>query len=378
MVRHLYIHIPFCVAKCDYCDFYSIPVGGFGTDESWKYVNALLKEMDLRRDIAGNLRTVYLGGGTPTLLSVEQVGAILSGVREIYSILPGAEITIEANPGTVSERQMAALRETGANRISIGMQSLSGRELCILGRRHTAEDSFAAVSAARKAGFDNISVDLIYGIPGQHMDIWNNTMSRALEMFPEHLSAYELTPEESTVLHANLARGVYALPDEALVIEMYYAALEKMKAHGYLHYEISNFAKPGYESVHNLNYWDRGKYLGVGAGAHSFFKDIRRGNIRDLALYMESVNSSVIPEDEEIAVTDQDEFNEIIFLGLRKTEGIDIRLIPDQERLMKNKALDALSRQGLIEIEDCRLRLTVKGLVMSTEVMVQILSGLEG
>ncbi len=374
MVHYLYIHIPFCIAKCDYCDFYSIPLGGSGADESSKYVYALLKEMDLRRDIAGNLRTVYLGGGTPTLLSAEQVGAILSGVREIFSIAPGAEITIEANPGTVSESQLAALRETGINRVSIGMQSLSGRELCTLGRSHTAEDSFEAVSAARKAGFDNISLDLIYGIPGQNMDIWKNTMSRALELLPEHVSAYELTPEESTLLHAKLARGVYALPDESVVIEMYYAAIEKMKAHGYRHYEISNFAKRGYESVHNLNYWDRGEYLGVGAGAHSFFKGKRTGSIPDLARYMESINSSVMPVDEEIAVTEQDEFNEMIFLGLRKTEGIDMRLIPDKEWLLRNKAVDALRRHGLIEIEDRYLRLTGKGLVMSTEVMVQILS----
>ena len=374
MVHYLYIHIPFCIAKCDYCDFYSIPVGRCGSYDPSKYVNALLKEMDLRRDIAGDLRTVYLGGGTPTLLSVEQVTAIISGAREIFSIDSGAEITIEANPGTVSDRQLAALRETGINRVSIGMQSLSGRELCTLGRSHTVEDSFAAVNAARKAGFANISLDLIYGIPGQHMEIWINTMSRALELFPAHVSAYELTPEESTLLHDRLARGVYALPDESLVIEMYYAAIEKMKAHGYLHYEISNFAKRGYESVHNLNYWDRGEYLGVGAGAHSFFKGKRTGNITDIDRYIESINSLVPPVDEEIAVTEQDEFSEMIFLGLRKTEGIDMRLMPDKKWLLKNKALDALRRHGLIEIEDRYLRLTVKGLVMSTEVMVQILS----
>jgi len=374
VVHYLYIHIPFCITKCDYCDFYSIPVGRSGADGSWKYVYALLKEMDLRRDIAGNLRTVYLGGGTPTLFSVEQVAAILSGVREIFSIASGAEITIEANPGTVSERQLAALRETGINRVSIGMQSLSGRELCTLGRSHTAEDSFAAVSAARKAGFDNISLDLIYGIPDQNMYLWKNTISRAIELFPEHVSAYELTPEESTILHAKLARGVYALPEESLVIEMYYAAIEEMKAHGYFHYEISNFAKRGYESVHNLNYWDRGEYLGVGAGAHSFFKGKRKGNIPDLASYMESINNSVMPVSEEIAVTEQDEFTEMIFLGLRKTEGIDMSLIPDKEWLLKNKAVDTLRRHGLIEIEDRSLRLTGKGLVMSTEVMVQLLS----
>jgi len=374
MVHYLYIHIPFCIAKCDYCDFYSIPLGRSGADKSWKYVNALLKEMELRRDSAGNLRTVYLGGGTPTLLSSEQVAAILSGVREIFAIAAGAETTSEASPGTVSGRQLAALRETGINRVSIGVQSLSGRDLCTLGRSHTAEDSFAAVSAARSAGFENISLDLIYGIPGQNMDIWKYTMGRALELLPEHVSAYELTPEESTPLHNKLARGFYALPEEALVIEMYYAALEKMKAHGYLHYEISNFAKRGYESVHNLNYWDRGEYLGVGAGAHSFFKGMRTGNIPDLARYVELINSAVMPVGEEISLTEQDEFNEMIFLGLRKTAGIDTGRGPDKEWLLKNRAVDALRRHGLVEIEDRCLRLTVKGLVMSTEVMVQILS----
>ena len=373
-VHYLYIHIPFCIGKCDYCDFYSVPLGRSGADKSWKYVNALLKEMELRSDSAGNLRTVYLGGGTPTLLSPEQVAAVLSGVREIFSIASGAEITIEANPGTVSGRQLAALRETGINRVSIGMQSLSDGDLSTLGRSHTVGDSLAAVSAARRAGFENISIDLIYGIPGQNMDIWKNTMGRALALLPEHVSAYELTPEKSTPLYNKLARGVYELPEEALVIEMYYAALEKLKAHGYLQYEISNFAKRGYESVHNLNYWDRGEYLGVGAGAHSFFKGKRTGNIPDLARYIELINGKVMPVDEEITLTEQDEFNEMIFLGLRKTGGIDTGLGPDKEWLLKNKAVNALRRHGLIEIEDRCLRLTLKGLVMSTEVMVQILS----
>src|SRR5208283_2423577 len=331
MVNYLYIHIPFCIAKCYYCDFYSIPVARSGAGEIKKYAEALLDEMSLRRDIAGDLLTVYMGGGTPTLFSAAEVAAILSGAREIFSIVPGAEISIEANPGTITDRQLAALREAGINRISIGIQSLSGSELCTLGRSHNVEDALSAVKSARKAGFDNISLDLIYGIPGQNMDIWKNTISRALELFPEHVSAYELTPEESTLLHAKLARGVYALPDEAVIIEMYYAAIEKMKAHGYIHYEISNFAKRGHEAVHNLNYWDRGEYLGVGAGAHSFFKGKREGNIPDLARYMEAINSSVMPVDEETALTAQDEFNEMIFLGLRKTEGIDMRLIPDKE-----------------------------------------------
>ncbi len=374
MVNNLYIHIPFCIAKCDYCDFYSIPLGRSGHESANEYADALLKELGLKRDIAGHLRTVYLGGGTPTVLSAKQVAAILSGAREIFSIVPEAEITIEANPGTISERQLSVLREAGINRISIGMQSLSGRELCTLGRRHTAEDALAAVKAARNAGFDNISLDLIYGIPGQNMDVWQNTVSRALELLPEHVSAYELTPEENTLLHVRLTQGVYSLPDELLVIEMYYAALEMMKANGYLHYEISNFAKPGYQCVHNLNYWDRGEYLGIGAGAHSFFQGKRTGNIPDIDRYIKAINSAVIPVDEEMIITDEDAFGEMIFLGLRKTEGLDLRFLSASGRILKNKALEELIRQGLIEIKDHYLRLTARGLVLSTEVMVQILS----
>ncbi len=377
MVKYLYIHVPFCIAKCDYCDFYSVPIGSSGVDAIAEYVSSLLREMKLRESSAGNLRTVYLGGGTPTLLSAKQVMAILSNAKEIFSIASGAEITIEANPGTISEGQLAALRETGINRVSIGMQSFSDQELRTLGRSHSVEDAYTAIRGARKAGFDNISLDLIYGIPGQSIDIWQNTMSRALELSPEHVSAYELTPEESTLLHARLATGVYQLPDEVLVTEMYYAALEMMKEHGYVHYEISNFAKPGHECVHNLNYWDRGEYLGVGAGAHSFIKGRRTGNIRHLDSYMQLIKSAIMPVDEEIIIGEKDAFKEMIFLGLRKTEGTDIRLLPESERLLKSKAVADLMHHGLIESKDDYLRLTTKGLVLSTEVMVRILSEIE-
>lgn len=373
MVNYLYIHIPFCISKCDYCDFYSVPVENAGPDAPGEYVRSLLKEIKLREGSAGNLKTVYLGGGTPTLLSSNQVADILSGVREIFAIVPGAEITVEANPGTVSEAQLAAFRESGINRISIGMQSLADHELCVLGRRHNVEDAFAAVRAARSAGFDNISLDLIYGIPGQSMDAWENTVSSALDLCPEHMSAYELTPEESTLLHVKLVEGVYTLPDELLVTEMYYAVIEKMKKYGYLHYEISNFAQPEHECVHNLNYWDRGEYLGVGAGAHSYLEGKRTGNMRDLARYVQSIESGTIPVDEEVNIAEQDAFKEMIFLGLRKIEGIDLRLMPESGKLLTNKAVDDLMHHGLIEIKDHYLRLTAKGLVLSTEVMVRIL-----
>jgi oxygen-independent coproporphyrinogen-3 oxidase len=359
MVNYLYIHIPFCIAKCDYCDFYSVPLACSGSGDRKKYADALMDEMDLRRDVAGDLLTVYLGGGTPTLFPASEVAAILSGARDIFSVVPKAEITIEANPGTINSRQLDALREAGINRISIGVQSLSGKDLCTLGRSHNAEDALSAVKSARYAGFDNISLDLIYGIPGQNMDVWQDTMSAALELFPEHFSTYELTPEDNTLLHKRLADGFYKLPDEQLVIEMYYAAVSMMKSHGYLHYEISNFAKPGHECVHNLNYWNRGEYIGIGAGAHSFVNRRRTGNKRDIGSYIEAVKNAALPVDEEISVTEHDAFKEMIFLGLRKTQGINLDLMAQSERSLNKKAVDELICHGLIEI--------------STEVMVQLM-----
>jgi oxygen-independent coproporphyrinogen-3 oxidase len=375
MVTHLYIHIPFCISKCSYCDFYSVAAGHSGPGDSSEYVNLLLKEMGLRRNIARNLGTIYLGGGTPTLLPAAQTATILSAARETFSVASGAEITIEANPRTISEEKLADLRGAGINRISIGVQSFDDRELYTLGRSHRAEDAFSAVKSARTAGFDNISLDLIYGIPGQDLNGWRETVARALELSPDHVSTYELTPEKDTPLYRNLARGEYSLPDELLVTEMYYSAIEIMEAERYLHYEISNFAKPSYESVHNLNYWDRGEYLGLGAGAHSFFDGKRTGNIRDLTRYKEAVSCSLTASDEETFISADDEFNEMVFLGLRKTEGIDMRRAADTdiERLLKNRAMDELIKLGLIEIRDNYLRLTLKGLVLSSEIMAQIL-----
>lgn len=374
MVNYLYIHVPFCIAKCDYCDFYSIPVESSAAPDIKNYADALLAEMNLRRGVAADLLTVYLGGGTPTLFSAEEIAAVVSAAREIFSIAPEAEITIEANPGTVTARQLAALREAGINRISIGMQSLSGRELCTLGRSHDAEDALSAVKSARSAGFDNISLDLIYGIPGQDPSAWKDTVSRAIELLPEHISAYELTPEENTLFHARLAAAFYELPDEELVIEMYYAAVGMLKAHGYLHYEISNFAMPGYECLHNLNYWNRGEYLGLGAGAHSFVNGRRTGNKRDVGYYMEAVRSAQVLTDEEIIITEQEAFRENIFLGLRKTHGIDLELMAESGRLLNNRAVDELINSGHIEIENNYLRLTTKGLVLSTEIMLRLMT----
>lgn len=373
MVNYLYIHIPFCIAKCDYCDFYSVPIGISGKDRTDEYTDVLLREMAIKKDVAGELKAVYIGGGTPTLLSVYQTDMILSAVRDYFSPVPEAEVTSEANPGTVTEELLAGLRAAGITRVSIGMQSFSGAELCKLGRSHSVDEGLLSVKAARSAGFGNISLDLIYGIPGQVMEGWLDSLDRALELSPEHLSVYELTPEESTLLDKKIKQRIYELPDEGLVTDMYYAAREILISNGYIHYEISNYAKPGYECRHNLNYWNRGEYLGIGAGAHSYYQGKRTGNVRDLSRYIGSIRISDPAVEEEIIITEQQEFNETIFLGLRKTEGINLELVRNKDMFLNSETLEELVRHKLVETEGPYLRLTAKGLVLSSEVMVKLI-----
>lgn len=399
MINYLYIHIPFCIKKCIYCDFYSIPftppfpplakgrIGGVAGD----YINALRKEIELRKGVADNLKTIFIGGGTPTILSEKDIAEILNAVRENYSINPDAEITIEANPRTITEEKAEGLLKSGINRISIGVQSLIDKELVFLGRSHNADDAVKAVRDVKGAGFRNTSVDLIYGIPrlkeqrakGKgYIRNWEYSLQKALELNPEHISTYELTPEKNTPLYDDIKAGIITMPDEGVIAEMYYKGIDILKEQGYIHYEISNFARKheynGYECKHNLNYWNRGEYLGIGAGAHSFFQGIRMSNARDVIRYIKSIDDNKIPVAEETHITNDEALKEFIFLGMRKIEGIDISQIPDEKRILISKAVEELSSHGLVEVKGNYLRLTRKGLILSNEVIVQVLLALEG
>ncbi|MEW6117006.1 MAG: radical SAM family heme chaperone HemW [Nitrospirota bacterium] len=373
MITSLYIHIPFCIKKCVYCDFYSIP---FSLENAGAYTEALCREIALREGMAKDLRTIYIGGGTPTLLPEDEMVVVLEKVEAVFSVYPDAEITIEANPGTVSEKKLLHLRSAGINRISIGVQSLDDRELKLLGRCHTSQHAVDAVRAARKAGFDTISLDLIYGIPGQTLAAWKRTLTHALSCAPEHLSTYELTPERETPLWEHIRRHETVLPSDDEIAEMYYEGLELLKRHGYLHYEISNLALPGRACKHNMNYWKRGDYLGIGAAAHSFFEGKRIANISNAERYIEELNRSSIPVGEETLLSVEDALKEHIFLGLRMTEGLDLRLLNGAARIRDSKAVGELIRHGLLELNGQYLRLTLQGLVLSSEVMVRLLEGL--
>ncbi len=381
MINYLYIHIPFCIKKCIYCDFYSIPLRPRITDD---YINALCNEIRLRVPDA-ELRTVYIGGGTPTILNEKDISKILDTVRNQYSVRPEAEITIEANPKTIASKKAEALLKAGINRISIGVQSFIDRELSILGRSHNAADAVSAVGEVRNAGFKNISLDLIYGIPSlnqisnfkSHIQNWEYSLQKALELNPEHISAYELTPEKNTPLYDDIKSGKLIMSDEDVIAEMYYSAIDTLTRDGYNHYEISNFAKPGYECVHNLNYWNRGEYFGIGTGAHSFFNDKRSCNVKDVSRYIEIVNNGKIPVTEETEITGDEALRETIFLGLRKTEGVDISTMPSEKKMLIKKAADELASHGLVESENNILRLTRKGLLLSNEVIVKVLLYIE-
>ena len=383
MIHCLYIHIPFCIKKCIYCDFYSVPFshGGIVKD----YINAICKEIPLKK-MDAEIRTVYIGGGTPTVLSDDDLTKIMKTVQDEYNVYSDTEVTIEANPRTITKEKAESLLKSGINRISIGVQSFFDNELDILGRSHSSEDVINALFSARKAGFKNISIDLIYGVPFYKSQIpspkfqiqyWKQALKLAIGLSTEHISVYELTLEKNTPLYEYIKRGEMIMPDEEIIYEMYYTALDMIKKSGYIHYEISNFAKPQYECKHNLNYWNRDEYIGIGAGAFSFLNGKRFSNIRDLSRYIESINDSLIPVDEETVITEKEAIREFIFLGLRKTEGINLGLLPEDKHLVLEKTIKDLVRQGLVDVKDNHLRLTEKGLILSNEIIVQILLCIE-
>lgn len=380
---NFYIHIPFCVQKCHYCNFYSEPLG-FKNKIIPDYVDALCKEIRFKKDYVKNLKTIYIGGGTPSVLSSKDISKILENVDKTYGIDKNAEISIEINPGTIKIDKLRDYKYLGINRISIGIQSFEDEELSILGRIHSGLDAVKAIDLSRRAGFDNLSIDLIYGIPYKvgldkrdYIKRWKLVLKKALCLHPNHLSAYELTLEDNTKIKEQVLSGVLKVPDEETIEEIYFHTIDLSGSKGYHHYEISNFSMRGYECIHNLNYWNRGQYLGVGAGAHSFYDNKRISNIKNVIKYVEFLKKCKFPTLEEIKLTKEDELKEIVLLGLRKTEGIQMSMLSKTQIDLLKKALAESIPQGFVEIDDNRLRLTKKGLILSNEIIVKILLYIE-
>lgn len=375
----LYIHIPFCVKKCAYCDFLSAPATENTIEE---YVDALIKEIEVcGRSVVQQISTVFIGGGTPSILTEEQISRIMKSLREHFILQDDAEITIEANPGTVTENKLMTYRQCGINRISFGLQSTVDKELQLLGRIHTFRQFVDNFKLARKCGFDNINVDLISAIPGQKRESWEQTLRDVIALSPEHISAYSLIIEEGTPFAKQYGpgcKGEAMLPCEVDEREMYHLTDVLLKEAGYHRYEISNYAKPGKECRHNLGYWERTPYLGLGLGAASLTeREVRYHNVTDLKTYMEhSANLHMLRTDiEELSETEAME--EFIFLGLRKMEGISLSEFEAAfgKTLQEcyGKGIDKMTRQGFLEEKQGSLRLTQAGIDVSNQVFAEIL-----
>jgi oxygen-independent coproporphyrinogen-3 oxidase len=382
----LYIHIPFCAAKCVYCDFNSyagrehlIPA----------YVGALLQEVRLWSDVAGrrSVQTLYFGGGTPSLVPLEKLDAVMRALHDAFAVQDDAEVSLEANPGTVDERYLRGLRGLRFDRLSLGIQSFDDRELQALGRIHSADDAREACRAARAAGFDNVNLDLIFGLPGQRLADWRPSLEEALRLRPEHLSLYTLTVAEGTPLARDVAQGCVPAPDPDRQADMYLWAEDHLAAAGYDHYELSNWALPGHRCRHNLAYWENLEYLGLGAGAHSHLDGRRFANVagpEDYVALMEDAGASGVsgqahmPQlvaletvDKALAMADT------LIMGLRLTDGVSLSAFRERfgtdltERY--GEKLPDLLRAGLLEVTDGRLRLTRRGRLLGNEVFQRFL-----
>jgi oxygen-independent coproporphyrinogen III oxidase len=368
MTHYLYIHIPFCVRKCSYCDFFSVP---FDADVMREFTHALCKELKLKKQSAVELDSVYIGGGTPSLLAEECICELFRCLKENYRFTSSTEITVEANPGTLDTGKLKLLHSLGVNRLSVGVQSFNEAELKILGRVHDAATAKVSLAAAKDAGFENIGLDLMYGIPGQTLESWGNSLAEAVASSPAHISAYELTLGEKTPLHEAVSNSKLRMPDEELVLKMHHAAVRYLTSKGYEHYEISNFARPGYACRHNLNYWNRGEYIGAGPSAHSFTSGQRYSNVEDAGLYIQRLSADTLPETERAMVSIEDARKEFLFLGLRKCEGVELRRAREWG-IDLCRDLQELTEEGLLEKTLGNLRFTTQGRAISNSVLVRL------
>ena len=362
----LYIHIPFCRQKCFYCDFPS-----FAGKEAWmeRYISALCREIAEKRELsadAGEAATVYAGGGTPTALPRELLVRVLETVREHIPVRENAEITIEANPGTVDAEYLRVLRKAGANRISFGVQSFSDVLLRRIGRIHSPEEAQDAVRLARSAGFRNISLDLMYGLPGQTMKDLEESIAAACSLEPQHISIYGLQVEEGTVFARQQSMGKLVLPPEELAEEMYDYMTDSLPAHGYRRYEISNFAREGFESRHNLGYWQDIPYLGCGAAAHSYWENRRWNHPQDPTEYMTAVERGEPLIRNEESLSRETAMEEFCFLALRTVKGIDKQSFQNKFQCTLESVYSSVIRrmkeQKLLEETENQIRLTQSGM----------------
>lgn len=359
----IYIHIPFCASRCIYCAFYSTT----SLDLRQRYVDAVCDEMSMRA-AHNNITTIYLGGGTPSQLSMTQLQQIFDALYKYNNVAADAEVTIEVNPDDVSIKLAAVLQQLPINRVSMGAQTFDNARLHFLRRRHTAQQVVEAVTRLRQADIQNISVDLMYGFPGETLEDWKRDIDAALELQVEHLSAYCLSIEEGTPLH----RMNMKASDEEVERQMYYTLIDRLEAAGFEHYEISNFARPGFRSQHNSAYWTGVPYIGLGAAAHSFDGHTRSWNVADIRQYIDAIEHGERLFDSE-AIEGDTAYNDLLTVSLRTREGLDLNRLSPRHRDYCLKAAQSYINDGLLIINDEHLALTRNALFVSDMVISNLM-----
>lgn len=373
----IYLHIPFCATRCHYCNF---ATGGYESDIARRYVAALIEEIGRARfkdPLMRSVDTIYLGGGTPTTLSIDQLAAILDSCHKTFDVAMDAEITCEANPGSIDLDYLNDLRTAGINRLSFGVQSFDDGELQMIGRTHSSDEAREAVRMARQAGFQNVSIDLIAGLPEQTMATWRRNLDEAFSLEPDHISVYMLELYKDAPLLHRVERGELRAIDEELTVEMYFALKDKAEMRGFDHYEISNWALPGAESRHNLKYWTGAPYMAFGVSAAGYDGKSRWSNTRNIHEYLDKIECGQSAVVENTLLDDDDSQSESIFLKLRLKDGVDLsehqlRFGVDV-RSRYSEEIDRLLDAGLIEFERDRMRISRKGLVLANEVFAEFI-----
>ena len=373
----LYIHVPFCAQKCYYCDFNSYKIN---SNQKKEYLINIEREMKFYK---GEFKdkcfdTVFFGGGTPSILTVDELKELVNNINENFNIKNDAEITIECNPGTINREKLEAMKKMGINRLSIGLQATQNYHLKSIGRIHTYEEFEKNYYDALDIGFKNINIDLMYALPNQKTQEWKDTLDKIIKLNPSHISAYSLILEEGTKLYDMYQNKEFELLDEDTDINMYNYTIDTLKRHGYNQYEISNYSKENLECKHNIIYWKCDNYLGLGPGASGFIGDTRYSNIEDICEYNKCIMQNIRPVSEEIELTKKDKIEEFIFMGLRMNEGINIDVFKERFDTdfydIYQEVMDKLIKRELVRFDGKNISLTQKGREISNSVFIEFLN----
>ncbi|EQK45284.1 radical SAM superfamily protein [[Clostridium] bifermentans ATCC 19299] len=373
----LYIHVPFCAQKCYYCDFNSYKIN---SNQKKEYLINIEREMKFYKEEFKDkcFDTVFFGGGTPSILTVDELQELVNNINENFNIKKDAEITIECNPGTINREKLEAMKKMGINRLSIGLQATQNYHLKSIGRIHTYEEFEKNYYDALDIGFENINIDLMYALPNQKTQEWKDTLDKIIKLNPSHISAYSLILEEGTKLYDMYQNKEFELLDEDTDINMYNYTIDTLKRHGYNQYEISNYSKENLECKHNIIYWKCDNYLGLGPGASGFIGDTRYSNIEDICEYNKCIMQNIRPVSEEIELTKKDKIEEFIFMGLRMNEGINVDIFKERFDTdfydIYQEVMDKLIKRELVRFDGKNISLTQKGREISNSVFIEFLN----